>query len=81
MIYQTTAQFDRSFRKLSQEIKTAFRKQIGFLLKDMRYPSLRAKKYDESHDIWQARVNDNVRFYFNVIGNCYLLLDIEKHGD
>lgn len=81
MIYETTSQFDRSFRKLSPEIKTAFRKQIGFLLKDMRHPSLRAKKYDESYDIWQARVNDNVRFYFSITGNRYVLLDIEKHSD
>lgn len=81
MSYETTTQFDRSFRKLSPEIKTAFRKQIGFLLKDIRHPSLRSKKYDESRDIWQARVNNNVRFYFNVISDCYLLLDIEKHSD
>jgi len=81
MSYETTTQFDRSFRKLSPEIKTTFRKQIGFLLKDIRHPSLRSKKYDESYDIWQARINNNVRFYFNIIGNCYLLLDIEKHTD
>jgi len=50
-------------------------------LADIRHPSLRAKKYDEERGIWQARVTDNVRFYFAIEGDMYLLLDIEKHKD
>jgi hypothetical protein len=30
-------------------------------------PSLRAKKYDEAQDYWQARVNRDWRFYFTII--------------
>lgn len=81
MKYESTSQLDRSFKKVSKLIKTAFRKQLGFLLSDIRHPSLRAKKYDETYGIWQARVTDNVRFYFQIIGNRYRLLDIEKHRD
>ena len=47
----------------------------------MRHPSLRAKKYDEGTDIWQARVTKNVRFYFRIIGDTYELLSIRKHKD
>ena len=43
--------------------------------------SLRAKKYDETKGIWQARVTDNVRLYFLIVGTTYLLLDIERHKD
>jgi mRNA-degrading endonuclease RelE of RelBE toxin-antitoxin system len=39
------------------EVRKAFFKQVEFLEKDLRHPSLHAKKYDESRDRWQARVN------------------------
>ena len=58
-----------------------FQKQITLLLRDIRHPSLRAKKYDEAQDIWQARVDDNARFYFKIIRDRYSLLDIKKHKD
>ena len=41
------------------DVQRAFGKQLGQLLRDLRHPSLRAKKYDEARDIWQARVNDD----------------------
>lgn len=77
----TTKPFDREFKKFSKEIQDAFEKQINLLLQDIRHPSLRAKKYDEDADIWQARVTKNVRFYFRIIGDTYELLSIRKHKD
>ena len=76
-----TPLFERKFRKLPREAQIAFEKQVRFLLIDLRHPSLRAKKYDEARDIWQARVTKNVRFYFSIVGDTYILLDIEKHRD
>ncbi len=73
--------FRRALTKLAPEIQKAFEKQLRFLLADIRHPSLRAKKYDEAVGIWQARVNDNVRFYFSIVNDMYLMLDIEKHKD
>ncbi|MDO8624325.1 MAG: hypothetical protein Q7R54_03130 [bacterium] len=81
MRYITSPRFDRSYRKFSLEIQTAFEKQVQFLLNDIRHPSLRAKKYDEQRGVWQARVTDNVRFYFAIVGDVYRLLDIERHND
>ena len=77
----TTKPFDREFKKFSKEIQDVFEKQINFLLQDIRHPSLRAKKYDEGTDIWQARVTKNVRFYFRPQGDVYILLSIRKHKD
>ena len=77
----TTKPFDREFKKFSKEIQNAFEKQITFLLQDIRHPSLRAKKYDEDADIWQARVTKNVRFYFRLEGDVYILLNIRRHKD
>ncbi|TSC72067.1 MAG: hypothetical protein G01um101470_423 [Parcubacteria group bacterium Gr01-1014_70] len=60
-------------------IRRKFEKQLTFLLRDIRYPSLRAKKYLENENIWQARVDDTIRFYFRVHGDTYTLLDITCH--
>ena len=40
---------------------------------------LRAKKYDESRGIWQARVNKDWRFYFVIQDDIYYLVDIIRH--
>jgi hypothetical protein len=52
-------------------VRKAFLKQLGFLERDLRHPSLHAEKYDEGVGIWQARVNDDWRFYFRIIGDTY----------
>ena len=60
-------------------VRKAFFKQIKFLELDLRHPSLKAKKYDEKNDIWQARVNKDWRFYFNIVGDTYIIRDIIPH--
>jgi plasmid maintenance system killer protein len=49
------------------------------MVRDIRHPSLHAKKYDESSGIWQARVNGGWRFYFTIEGDVYHLIDILPH--
>jgi len=71
--------FVEKLELLPQHIQEKFWKQLSFLLKNLRHPSLRAKKYDEVKGIWQARVDRNTRFYFLIKGDCYILLDIKKH--
>ena len=60
-------------------VRKAFFKQIKFLEQDLRHPSLNAKKYDEAKDIWQARINRDWRFYFNIVGDTYVIRDIIPH--
>jgi plasmid maintenance system killer protein len=60
-------------------VRKAFHKQLRFLERDLRHPSLQAKKYDESRDFWQARVNLNWRFYFTIEGETYRIQDITPH--
>lgn len=66
-----TPYFKKSFSLLPKETKIKFRKQVNFLLENLRHPSLRAKKYNEKKKIWQARVDASYRFY--------ILLDIRDH--
>jgi mRNA interferase RelE/StbE len=50
-------------------VSKAFYKQVRLLAENFRHPSLHAKKYDETRDLWQARVNKDWRFYFIIEGD------------
>lgn len=71
--------FIRQYSDLSAERKAKIERQLGFLLTNLRHPSLRAKKYDEALDIWQARLDDDYRFYFQIEGDTYRILSIIPH--
>ena len=71
--------FLRAYSKAPEQIQQAFDKQAILLCQSLRHPSLRAKKFDESKDRWQARVTGSWRFYFNIEGNTYVLKDITPH--
>ncbi len=71
--------FARSFKEAPEKIQRNFGKQLAHLLKDLRYPSLKSKKYDEARNIWQARVDGDWRFYFTIEGDIYHLIDIISH--
>lgn len=57
----------------------AFEKQLRLLAHNLLHPSLRAKKYSESEDLWQARVTRNWRFYFRIAGDTYIITDVIAH--
>jgi len=61
--------FTRQYKALSPERKAKFDKELGFLLSNLRHPSLRAKKCDETRDVWQGRVDEDYRFYFKIEGD------------
>jgi hypothetical protein len=60
-------------------VQKAFIKQLNFLCRNLQHPSLPAKKFDESRDRWQARVNDDWRFYFRIEGAIYRITDLFPH--
>ena len=60
-------------------IRTAFDRKLHLLVRDLRHPSLRAKKYDEAKDIWQARVTRGWRVYFTIEGDTYTILSLRSH--
>ena len=73
--------FLRNFSSLPELIQKKFNKQLFYLLSDFRHPSLRTKKFDETQGIWQARVDDHFRFYFQMDGDIYILVNILPHLD
>jgi hypothetical protein len=69
----------KAYAAAPTQIQKAFLKQAGFLVQNLSHPSLRAKKYDEARDRWQARVNRDWRFYFSIENDTYVVLDIIPH--
>ena len=74
-----TTHFNRAYKKAPKEIQQVFDKQSLLLLQNLRHPSLRAKKYNETEDKWQARVNQDWRFYFRIVDDAYIITDITSH--
>jgi len=64
---------------LPRPVRKALYRKVGFLLQDLRHPSLHAKKYDESRNLWQARVTLGWRFFFRIVDNAYLIEEITPH--
>ena len=60
-------------------VRKAFYKQVKLLEQNLRHPSLRAKKYDEARDRWQARVSKDWRFYFTISDGTYHILKLIPH--
>ena len=69
----------RTLGALRPEIRAALYKQTKFLLLNIHHPSLHAKKYDESRDLWQARVNRDWRFFFKIVADTYIIEDVTPH--
>ena len=64
-----TKRFFHHYAKAPPPIQRAVDRRVALLLQNLRHPSLRAKKYDEALDIWQARVDEDYRFYFTIEGD------------
>jgi len=77
LLYAPSA--SRAFADSPPQVQKAFVKQVALLQQNLSHPSLRAKKYDEAKNIWQARVNRAWRFYFTIQDDTYLILDIIPH--
>lgn len=71
--------FLEQYAAAPEPVRRAFDKQIAVLLKDLRHPSLRAKKYHQGLGIWQARVNRSWRFDFSLDGDECRLHAIVPH--
>ena len=79
MNWAHTRRSEKDYQEAPPEVQKAFDKQAQLLAQNLRHPSLRAKKYDEALDLWQARVNRDWRFYFLIQGSTYLIVTIVRH--
>ena len=79
MKIQLTERLRKSYAGAPPGVRRAFDKQVRLLACDLRHPSLRAKKYDEAHDIWQARATRSWRFYFTIEADTCTIIGLVPH--
>jgi mRNA-degrading endonuclease RelE of RelBE toxin-antitoxin system len=79
MKYRLSARAEKDYEDLDARLQRRDDKQLGFLLTNLRHNSLHTKKYDESRDIWQARIDRNYRLYFQIHDDTYLIISIQPH--
>ncbi len=79
MKYEFSNKFIKSYHSFPKSTQEKFDKQLAYLLKNIRHPSLHTKKYYESENIWQARVDKNIRFWFVINNDIYSIIDIDNH--
>ncbi len=51
MRHEFTYKFIKSYHSFPNNIQLKFDKQLGYLLKNIKHPSLHAKKFDEAEGI------------------------------
>lgn len=68
-----------ALEKAPPAVGKAFYKQVKLLEQNLHHPSLRAKKYDEANDRWQARVSKDWRLYFRIIDDTYQVSKVIPH--
>lgn len=64
---------------LPKELKRKADKQFSLLIKNLRHPSIHVKKYDESQNIWQGRIDKQYRFFFKIEKDIIYIITITKH--
>lgn len=74
-----TAHFKKDYRRLPENIKQAFAKQIRFLQENPDHPSLDIKKMKDPRGIWRCKLTAGYRFTFQIDGDTYLLRRIGPH--
>ena len=83
MKIQIAQRFKRSFHKLTKDEQQTFQKQIELLLQNPippYHPSLRIKKIQGTSEIFECRINRDIRMTWQYHQSEYILLrNIGKH--
>ncbi len=69
----------KQYQKLPKVLQVKADKQFDYLREDFRHPSLNAKKYQDSENLWQGRIDKGYRFYFYIIEPDYIIVSIINH--
>ena len=70
---------NKDYDRLSRQLQRQVDKQLDLLSENLRHPSLDAKKYGGTDNVWQGRVNRDYRFYFLITDDEYHIISIIPH--
>ncbi|MEK7586723.1 MAG: hypothetical protein AAB453_02540 [Patescibacteria group bacterium] len=74
-----THSFRKDYRGLSTELQKLTDKKLILFLENYHHPSLRIKKMGGFDYIWEARINRNYRFTFQIDDDTYLIRRVGPH--
>jgi mRNA-degrading endonuclease RelE of RelBE toxin-antitoxin system len=71
--------FKKDYKRLPENIKEAFKKQLSLFFTNPRHPSLDIKKMQDPRNIWRGKITEGYRFTFQMEENCYIFRRIGPH--
>lgn len=74
-----TDRFKKLYKRLPDKLKSKVKKQLQCLVQDMNHPSLNAKKMKGRKEIWEARVDYQHRFTFQINSDSLILRAVGSH--
>lgn len=80
MKIKTTKKFDRDYACLPKKIQDLLNEKLKLFFENQRHSSLRVKKMEGYPNIWEASINIQYRFTFEIDNdNTYILRRIGAH--
>lgn len=79
MILRRLESFVKDYNNLPSDIQKRVDKQLRFLVKNPKHPSLNTKKMKDPSDIWEARVTESYRLTFQIEKDTYILRRVGTH--
>ncbi len=77
-----TKRFDAAFFALrDQVVQKKVLKALRVLAENPRHPSLRVKPVQGTKGVWEARVDDQYRMTFEMLGDSLILRNVDNHDD
>lgn len=76
-----TDTFTKGYQKLPQTIQKKTDKQLVLLSKNIRHPSIRAKKVQGLSDIWEGRIDRSYRFTFIIQEDVIIVFRVGPHDE
>lgn len=74
-----SAQFQKKYKKLPQQIREKTKKQLRLLLSDPTHPSLNLKKMKDPREIWEIRITYSYRLTFQQFEEAFYLRNVGTH--
>lgn len=71
---------EKAYLKLSPPLRKKLDKQLAFLEKDIKHPSLRIKKM-QGVDRWEARIDRSYRFTFDKGKDYFYIRTLGPHDE
>lgn len=71
----------KHFKRLPKHIKRKANRQFIILSRNLRHPSIRAKKVKGFSDVWEGRIDRFYRFVFTIEKDTITIIRVGPHDE